>query len=429
VYPRILQPTDREVLHADSHTRDITPLKLPLRFWLHRLAAAPNLLEAEYPHALVTELEAVIRGIAGEIALSQGDPHRAEHLLADALGGAADQPSHQLDELRISLAKALMCQGREDEARGLLSDRARAGDAAPSVLRMLASLLVFSMQERSFSSEIDKNRAVVLLREAATHRADPARQTTLHNLARLLDAGSDPSQANEAEAIADQLLGSSSSYRHAWYIKFMKGGLAYSRSQAALESADADKARRVAAEAAFWYSRAIAARPGFRLSLGLRPPRVTLARFPRSSILHANARDAHARAGNLLRANWHELRFQRLRNKLLQLGRERFQKRNFRGAYVCFDWAIVGRKDGQEVFAQTCLSAALQQGGNHAAAADAWADATQTDAAAALLSRARLIEQDYPLPEGLPGNEPNDPAELYELALEASLAGASRLSQ
>jgi tetratricopeptide (TPR) repeat protein len=167
-----------------------------------------------------------------------------------------------------------------------------------------------------------------------------------------------------------------------------------------------DRAHLEYEQAARWYSAALRARPHFRLwyrdrtTMTLRP----IKRFPASPILHANAEDAHMAAGHRLRGRWHRWRADRARAKRRKKGSRLFDKQQWEGAYVNFDFAVIGRSDFGEAYAAVLRAVALQQLGRETAAA---ADFAKTDARfpdLALLIRLGASKQN--LPRGVPGDGP-----------------------
>jgi hypothetical protein len=103
VYASIAQPIDPGVMHIDLATMDVTYEKASWRSLINRLTAALDVIDQEYPLEFASELEAVVRGTAGQLAEDQGDHTRAERLLADAVAVAPNSDSHQIDLLRAAL--------------------------------------------------------------------------------------------------------------------------------------------------------------------------------------------------------------------------------------------------------------------------------------------------------------------------------------
>lgn len=412
VYGRVLKPLPREVIHADPHTRDVTPARAKWRYLFQRLSPQDEIREVEYPLEFADEIKALVRGVAGQFAGALGDYSRAERLLREALQVSAESRSHAVDRLRADLAMAVAAQGRHDEAIAALRERAEQDDASPDLLRTFSRLLAMH-RERPFRVALppeDRDEAITLLRRAAEDRGDPMRDLTLYNLANLLK-GESLEEDREAREIIDDLLSSSSHYRDAWYVHQARGGMAYAESQEAWDSGDWERARAKAKEAGRLYSRAIRLRPRFRLLVREGARVWLLARFPPSPILHANARDAHGRAGHHLRDNWHEWRFQRHRARMLKRGDRFLRKGRFEDAYAAFDWAVVGREDYAETQARTRAAIALRQMGDEEEAEKRWR-AIRSQDPTAILVRAAIARDSsrWSLPKGLPGDEPSDPA-------------------
>lgn len=211
----------------------------------------------------------------------------------------SEEPSHQIDKLRVDLALAVSAQGRHDEALAILRARAAENDASPELLRTVHRLILSASAYREFAAE-EKAEALEVLRKAADYRADPQRPMTLYNLLMVIFRPEEESE--EAVELLDELLASHSYYRYAWYVKRLRGVVAWHRFQRLSAQGDHEGAKAAASEAAKWYSRAIRARPKLKLFTFERGRWIFFRTYPSSAILHANAYDAHAHAGNRLRA-------------------------------------------------------------------------------------------------------------------------------
>jgi len=416
VYARVLQPLPHEVIHADPHTRDVTPARVRWRYLFQRLSPQDEVREVEYPLEFAEEIKALVRGVAGQFAGALGDYPRAERLLREALQVSAESRSHAVDQLRVDLAMVVADQGRHDEAIETLRERAEQADASPELLRGLWRLLSMH-RERPFRVDVEpenRDEVIALLRRAADHRADPQRDLTLYNLANLL-MNESPAEDQEARQIIDDLLSSSSHYRDAWYVHQARGGMAYAELTKAYDAADWDTVRAKGKEAARFYSRAVRLRPRFQLLWRGGWRVFLLARFPPSPILHANARDAHDQARHPLRTNWHEWRFQHHRKRMLKRGGRFLRRGRFEDAYAAFDWAVVGRHDLPETQARTFAAIALHQTGDDEAE-QRWQDARSQDPHAILIRAAIASNPSrYVLPKGLPGDDPSDPGGAADL--------------
>ena len=411
VYARVLQPLEPEVLHIDPHTRDVTPMKVSWRHLFQRLSPQEEVREVEYPLEFAEELEALVRGVAGQFAALLEDYSRAERLLREAIDVRADSRSHALDQLRVDLALAMAAQDRHEEAIEDLRRRADEDDASPELLRSLYRLLGTDPDGtwRTRLSPEGRHEAVSLLRRAASHHGDPRRDMTIYNLANVLATGG-PEDEQEAKQLIEDLLRSGGHYRGAWYVQLSRGAVSWAELLGVQQAGDEEAVRAKAKEAAYWYSRAARSRPRVRLFWREGARLWLLRQFPPAPILHANARDGHDMAGHRLRTLWHEWRFQRLRRSLLKRGDKQLRGARFVDAYASFDWAIVGRADHLETLARTCKAIALRQLGEDEEAEQEWQTARDADPHA-ILMRATVANdrRGYPLPRGLPGNEPSDP--------------------
>jgi hypothetical protein len=137
VFARVLQPVDRAVTHYDWHTRDRTPARARWEPLVELLTPTPEVEAEEYPLEFASELRAIVRGLAGQIALAVEAFDRAEALLRAAIGVSPQSTSHQIDRLRADLALALAEQGGREEALTLLRERAAGASPSPHLLRTL----------------------------------------------------------------------------------------------------------------------------------------------------------------------------------------------------------------------------------------------------------------------------------------------------
>lgn len=406
VFARVVQPTDRSVLHWDWFTRDITPARARWAELFERLTPSREVVAEEYPLEFATELEAVVRGLAGQVAAFFENDQVAEELLRAALDTAPTSTSHQIDQLRIALARVLSRTDRRGEARDLLRERAAGEDPSPALLREIHALQRFGATEGLDAAAAKE--AIAALRRAAEHESDPQRDMTLYNLALMLSNHGGDSGNREADTILAELMRTSAFYRRTWYTSFKRGATLYERALAARDVGEGDNARHLFKQAARLYSRGIRARPRVRF-LWHDGPRVwIIKRFERSPIMYANAKDAHDGAGHTRRAKWYERRYQRLRSRMLGKAYKHFDNRNWAGAYAYFDWPVVGRWDATEVAARTMRAVTNQQLGNHEEPEADWSETVEREPSALLLRSGLATEVVPPLEAGVPGNEPTD---------------------
>lgn len=291
----IAREIPEEVTHIDWHTRDRTPAKRNRDVLREVLSPARAVEDVEDPLTFTSELEALVRGIGGRIAALMGDYDRAERELRAAIAASGDSPSHPIDELRVALAGVVTDLDRRDEALALLRQRRARGDASPELLRALAFHLGPMPGDFDEGRSLDpaqRLEAAEALREAARHRADPLRATTLYNLYNLLPQEPDSDDGREAEEILQELLGDGF-YRRAWYMHRHKGATHWYRALGLAKEGDESAALVEFQQAAKWYSSALRARPTIRFNYFADGHRHLWVRFPPSPVLEANARDAH----------------------------------------------------------------------------------------------------------------------------------------
>jgi tetratricopeptide (TPR) repeat protein len=404
VFARVLMAADRDVIHYDWHTRDRTPARARWGHIIELLTPTPEVEATEYPLEFATELQAVIRGVMGQIALLIGDFDRAEELLRRAISVSPFSTSHQIDRLRSDLALAIAEQGRREEGLAILRDRASGEDPSPHLLRTLARLLGPQPGTRGEVDPFDREEAIRALRKAEAIDSDPENDLSLYNLAMML--GESDEEFAERKAITDRLLKTSRFYKRTWYVRRLRAALAWRDATRARAEGDEATAAFEFRRAATWYSRALQARPHLRLLARYGFEVVFYDRFEPSPILIANAHDAHREVGNSLRAWWLERRFLSIRRRFLRTASRALSSQNWMRAYAYADWAIVGRGDATEVEARTIKAVAMLQTGWHEWAEEEWAVAFDT-MPLALLFRNSLSER-YALPQGLPGAQPSD---------------------
>lgn len=257
VYASACSPLSPEVVHVDSHTRDITPAKAGWAWIFHSLTGVDEIPQREYPLEFADELQAVVRATAGQVALQLGDFNKAEKLLHAALSVAPKSDSPQLDELRVARAKALALAGDEAEALRVLRRRARQPGASPEVRRTLALFLTLPFRE---TSEAARQEAVKQLRLAADVRPDPQRELTLFNLAMNLHPQK-KSEDVERREILEELSERSQNYTKVWHVKRLRGSVAFNDYWQTKQKGHPDI--ELARASAHWYPATIRARPRF----------------------------------------------------------------------------------------------------------------------------------------------------------------------
>lgn len=409
----VMEPVRELIVHLDFHTRDITVRKASWRRIFRGLSADRDVVDTQYPPSATADIEALVRAIAGVVALADSDFARAERLLGDATQVAASSTSHQVDQLRVSLARALVAQDLTDDALALLRPRAAQADASPELLRELHALLfkLYSSPELEAQDPAavgdTKDEAEAALEQAAERRSDPRRETTLYNLAMLTDPTSSDAAREKVEDLVEDLLAPSSAYQRAWYVHRLRGVLAWLRFQRAHAAGDEDRAVAEAKTAARAYSRAIRLRPQFKLWLWSDTAFVLFpSPFPRSAVLHANAYDAHHFAGHRLRSWWHKVRAQRVMQKRMKRGLKMMGRSDWARAYSNFDWIdAVGWVNPFTTRSRVLAAAALQQLGEDERAELEWQAVLTDDPQEARDARKELASNlaGYGLDKGLPG--------------------------
>jgi Tfp pilus assembly protein PilF len=391
-----------QIEHRDWHTRDKTPQRTIWHILHQKLTPEADVQDVEYPFEFANELQAILRSVEGLIFEQLGQSDQAEESLREALAVAPDSESSAIDGIRMSLARVIFAQGRHDEAIDLLRRRPNQVTASADLLVLLAHLLSSLYDPsnpwgRTADPSVDAEILELLRRAAkdvANHRWDLFR----YNLAVKLLLRDE--HRGEGLAIIEELLHSRSHYRRAWYIRRLVAVAYWNRAQDSMREGREDEARRVAKQAAKWYSRSIRARPKFRI-VRRRRLRVELRRYQRSAILHANARDAHQLAANRIRARYHHWRFRRRQNQLIELGNQGLSEQDWGKAYANFDWAIVGYKDDSEVMALVGKAIAIQQLGNLQLAAELWHQANENDPQLAHAAEGAFARKSH-FPAGLP---------------------------
>jgi tetratricopeptide (TPR) repeat protein len=359
-----MERISRPVFHKDYFTKDVTPAFTWKAKLAHRLSVSRDVTVYELPPELATELDALMRVMAGEALRMGQDPAAVESLLTDVLTICGNNQSPRVDFLVADLAEALLQQGKFQEALALTRPRADRPDPAPApTLLRTAHHAVFETLE---AVPLDQHTSQQLhavgvnwLRRAARDLADPGRDQSLYNLVMALD-GDDPDQAREAVELLHELRRVSPQYRSAWYVYRLLGALSWQH----VIAADHQKDRRDAATvSARWYSRAIRARPRAKWFYVDQTGAFHFrARFHRSPIMHANAAEAHRTAGHSVREKYHGTRAEYARKRLYDAATRAASRDDWWGAYVNYDRARTSWRDeldivigvGRAISAQAC---------------------------------------------------------------------------
>lgn len=425
VLPRILQPISGDVLHRDYLTMDATPARASFGPLVSPLPRQQRVLDEEYPFEFCQDLEGVIRGTAGQLAVRLGEFSRAETLLRDALNRAPMSTIPQFDALRVDLAWSLDGQGRQGEALQLLRERASGVLPSAHLLREFSTLLRagYTPWNRDPDPRL-RAEAINALRLAANNEQDPARDITIYNLQSMLSGGdATPETLREGSALLDELLASDTGYRKLWWVKNAKARYLWDEAGVAYNAGEPDRVGALIAQSATWASRAIRARPRLWIQYrGFRPPFVHLVFIGRSAILHATAGVLHGMSGHRIRAAWHLKRANRVRRGLVKTALRAFARSDWQTAAAAFDLARVGAYDSLERTASVHSAIALKQLGNFAGAEAVWLTALQRDPdALRLRSSLAMASQSgagVRLPNGVPGAEPTEPGQV-EAQVEA----------
>lgn len=408
VFARTLVPVGGGT-HFDEHTRDRTPIK---RSWGERvdlLSPTERVLAEEYPMTAATEIESILRGSAGQVALFLGEVDSARELLEDALELVAGSTSAAADGLRVAAAEAMLEQDDFESAIDLLRARAQSGTASPELLRMLNRVLWAAAAQGIEDAYEARAESLAALREAVRHDADPQRDMSQFNLAAILGASADEDERAEGIELLLELEQSSNWYSRAWYVQRLLGSAAWSAARRAEATGDPDAARDHYSEAGRRYGKAIRLRPRIGFFVWQGPRRVLWTVYPAAPILRSNLADVHDVLQRRLRAKWQWWRCERARDKLIRRGLKRFAEGNWEFAYANFDWVITGRGDFRDVVALVYRSVAAFQYGDDEEALVGWQQALAWHPYA-LLTRAAILRdpESHPVVRGVPGDEPTD---------------------
>jgi len=405
VFATVMQPIREGIYHIDFHTWDTSVMKAPWRSLFNDLSPERYVIDEAYPYEFTHELESIVRGTAGQLALTNGDYSRAERLLREALSVAPESTSHQIDLLRVDLAKALVSEDKIEVAIPLLRERAGGLNPSPDLLRQLATtlFLIYGMPTGA-PPEIRlkaHEEALAALRLAVQTRSDPRLQLTEANLVLALEA-SNPTAWKEREQIVENLLASKGPYSKAWYLFRALGADAWHAAEAAKNSGDSVKLRSEAIRAAHWYGLAIQSRPRFKVLVPTeRGLELNWIPLPSSPVLYANYYDALWFAGDQDKAEKMKRRANKLRGCEYRKGLRRMKRGKWSDAQWSFNRAQVGwQQIWPELDARLMSSIATKQIGNTEAAEEMWNEASEIDPerAAAIRQQASQIS----LPRGLP---------------------------
>jgi tetratricopeptide (TPR) repeat protein len=399
--------------HLDEHTRDATPIK---RTWGERvelLSPTERVLAEEYPLLAAAELECLVRGSAGQVALLLGDPERAEILLREALAIVPDSDSPAIDGLRVALAESLADQNKLAQALVVLRARSSADNVSPDLLRYLHRVLGFAAVGGLEDSKAARQESIAALRKAIGNRADPQRDMSQFNLTSLLRPSDDPADRQEAVALLRDLEANSPHYSRAWYVQRLLGSVAWSKAEAAAAAGDTHDAAQYYRDAGRRYGKAIRLRPRVSFFVWVGPRRILWTRHTPAAILRANLADVHDALRRVLRSRWQWWRCERTRNTLMRRGFKRFAEGQWERAYANFDWAYVGREDFKDMVAQVYSAVAAWQLGDDDEALPTW-HAVVSKHRFALFTRAAMLRDpaNHPLERGLPGDDSTDLNEI-----------------
>ena len=414
VFARTAQTLPGEGIHLDPHTRDAAPTKRSWGLLVEVLTPTKDVVFEEYPFEFASELQAVVQGSAGQLALELGDHERAEQLLTAAIDVAPTSPSHQIDELRIARARATFAQDHHEEALDYLRQRAQSGQApSPELLRRFALLSMRADQLRGHQTPGREAECIAALELAMADSSDPRRDQTIHNLANLIGVNPDRPRREEGNALLEDLYERNREYRRSWYLKKTLGSIHWYRGLDALQAGNGTDARAHFKRASKLYRAAIRARP--RVIFLDSNSGALVARFPPSPVMHSNAADACQAGGQPLRFIWHKRRAEKLRARFYDRALKRLRRGQWRWAYANADWMtavgqrdVTGQHDPLDTRGHVLSAVALKQMGQDAQAEEEWAAALSQDPELALFFRAALVESDEPIPleRGLPGTEP-----------------------
>jgi len=405
VFATVMQPIREGIFHIDFHTWDTSVMKAPWRSLFNDLSPERYVHDEAYPYEFTHELEGIVRGSAGQLALANKDFHRARRLLEDALAVAPNSASHQIDLLRVDLAKVLISEDKLERAISMLRKRVAASNPSPDLLRQLAaSLFLIYGVPSGPPAQIRKKaqaEAVAALRQAARVRSDPRLQLTESNLVLALEASS-PSAKAEREQIVEDLLASKGPYSKAWYLFRALGADAWHAADAAKKSGDQVTLRREATRAAHWYALAIKNRPRFKLLVpSERGLELKWMPLPRSPILYANFYDALWFADQQIKAKKMERRARKLRSREYRKGLRHMTRQRWSEAQWSFNRACVGWiQIPPELEAQLMSSIAMKQLGNDQIAKEMWRNASSANPEKAATVRQHASQMS--LPRGLP---------------------------
>jgi hypothetical protein len=407
----LIQETSENLIHIDWHTRDRTPGRRNRDALRELLTPTRRVEDVEHPLAFTSELEALVRGVVGQVFAILRNDEDARRLLEEAIQTSGDSPAHPIDELRVKLASVLRRTEGRTAALEMLRQRRQRDNASPELLRTLATHLgpyPGDFDDGAGRNPQERAEAIAALRDAMEHPADPLRTSTMYNLHSLLASPAPTAEENaESERLLDEIMAADRYYRDAWYVHKHKGATHWWRGIQCEENGNAAGARAEFRTSARWYSSAIRARPKLRVFYAEDGERRLWLRFPPSPVMLANARDAHYRCGQLRRSAYYARRFVRARQRRLKKGFRLLDADEWERAYAHFDFASVGEVDDAEITARVFRAVALRQFMDPQVAEVDW------QATRATLPRSRIlmatVRRDIDLPQGVPGNEPNDP--------------------
>lgn len=395
IRPRLLT-TKSQIYHQDPHTKEFIPHNTGLRLFLRSLTPAPGVGEEEYPFAFAFELEALVRGLSGEIEMMLERYEKAEREYEMALGVvSADSRSAGIDHIRVRLAHSIYWQGREKEALDYLRARAIQEPVSTEFLFELASLLgthnqANRLESRSSDPDI-KAEIESLLRRVVEDRTFRSLDQAQYNLANVLMGGDDHDRRLEGQAILENLVVQSSYYSKVWYVKLALGGCHWFRAKELEAKGDDLGYRAEMLLSAHFYREALRSRPRFDVSRGPFPTRIR--RFRKSAILYANALDAHRESDQRLRAWYLSRMTQRVRRRHIRRGGKALARGAFLRAYVNYDWTIIGRNDMVDIFALVGKSISLEKLDKQSASKATFLEAQSIDEEATKSALAHFVRK------------------------------------
>jgi tetratricopeptide (TPR) repeat protein len=405
-FARVVEQVSRSGLHYDPLTKDQTPLKRSPADLFERYSPTTKLAAEEYPLEFALEIEAVMRGAGGQLALEMTDGGRAEKLLRESIAVAPKSTSHQVDKLRANRALALLLLDRVPEALKLLRKRRRFTDPSPYLLRTLSVILRLARWRGNGDPALAEEN-ITVLRQATETRSDPLREESLYNLASGLRFGEKRSERREGTEILEELDGESGYYHRAWYLHRDLGWDYFHQGQEAQAAGKEEEARDLFARSAKHHARALRRRPWFRLLAKKNGRRRAWVRYEPSAIMHSQLADAHLGAGQERRAKFQIWRWRRARERDLRRSKRALSAGDWQRAYEYAEWGVSGQADPKDIICRVYAAVALHQLGAAEQAERVWDEAREKNIYAFYVRGLMLAEPErFPLISGVPGAGP-----------------------